>query len=81
MKKEILIDTIKEIESIRKETRDLGVLSGQLDNLTARFYELEYQSNKNRSFKQKLISKLPSLYIILNRNNQGLKNTYLNIKG
>ncbi|WJI08606.1 glycosyltransferase [Methanobacterium sp. CWC-01] len=81
MKKEILIDTIKEIESIRKETRDLGVLSGQLDNLTARFYELEYQSNKNRSFKQKLISKFPSLYIILNRNNQGLKNTYLNIKG
>ena len=74
-KKDILIQALK------KKERDLGVLSGQLDNLTARFYELEYQSNKNRSFKQKLISKFPSLYIILNRNNQGLKNTYLNIKG
>jgi hypothetical protein len=34
-----------------------------------------------RSFTQRLITKSPSLYILLKRDNNGLKKTLINIKG
>ncbi|MBP2046660.1 glycosyltransferase family protein [Methanobacterium aggregans] len=77
----MLIDTKTKVESIKKEEMALKFLNGQVEDLTARFYELEYLSNKNRPFTQKLISKFPQLYILFNRKNNGLKNTYINLKG
>jgi glycosyltransferase involved in cell wall biosynthesis len=44
-------------------------------------YEIEYLNNKDRSITQRLISKFPSFYIILNRNNNSIKNILINIKG
>ena len=69
------------IRALKKKEKSFDYLNGQFEDLTARFYELEYLSNKNRPFTQKLISKFPQLYILFNRKNNGLKNTYLNLKG
>ncbi|MBP2046662.1 glycosyltransferase [Methanobacterium aggregans] len=69
------------IRALKKKEKSFDYLNGQVEDLTARFYELEYLSNKNRPFTQKLISKFPQLYILFNRKNNGLKNTYINLKG
>ncbi|AEG18598.1 glycosyltransferase [Methanobacterium paludis] len=40
-----------------------------------------FEMSKVRSITPRLISKFPSLYIIFNKNNKGIKNALINIKG
>jgi len=56
-------------------------LNLQIDNLKASLIEMEYLNNKSRSITQRIISKFPGLYILLNINETGLKNALINIKG
>ncbi len=56
-------------------------LISQIDNLNAEIYEIRYLSNINRSLRQRLVSMFPSIYILLNRKNNGLKRALTNIKG
>jgi glycosyltransferase involved in cell wall biosynthesis len=51
----------------------------QIKNLVTDFYEMAYENNNNRSIYQRLISKFPSLYIILK--NKGLIDSLIIIKG
>ncbi len=69
------------INTLEGKEKDLDELSSQISKLQSNIYENEYLSNKNRSFSQKIISKLPSLYIFFNRDNNGFKQTLINIKG
>ncbi len=75
----------KEKESLlkvfKKGKREIKDLKSQIDTLTSHIYEIEYYSNSRRSFKQRLISRFPTLYLLFNRNNQGIKNAFINIKG
>lgn len=70
--------TEKQLRLIRGQVEELNA---QKDNLTANIYEMEYLNNKNRSINQRLISKFPSLCILFNRDNHGLKDALTNIKG
>ncbi|MGB9980380.1 glycosyltransferase [Methanobacterium sp.] len=56
-------------------------LNSKIHDLNINLIEIEYSSNKNRSITQRLISKLPSLYILFNTNETGIKNALINIKG
>ncbi|MGF7118938.1 glycoside hydrolase family 99-like domain-containing protein [Methanobacterium oryzae] len=72
---------LKESNELIKESNELiKEKDSQIDDLKARFYQLQY-SNSNKSISKKLISMFPSLYILFNRNNNSLKNALLNIKG
>ncbi len=73
--KNMLIDTIEGKE------RSVEKLSSQIISLKASFYEMNYLNNNDRSITQRLISKFPSLYILLKINKSGIKNTLINIKG
>ncbi|HEY0196826.1 MAG TPA: glycosyltransferase, partial [Methanobacterium sp.] len=73
--KEAIVELIEEVK------KQIKGLKSQINTLTSRIYEMEYYSNTSRSFKQRLISRFPSLYLLFNRNNQGIKNAFLNIKG
>jgi hypothetical protein len=59
----------------------LKKVNSNFDNLKARFYEMSYFNNEYKSITQRLISKFPSLYILLNQNNKGIKNALINIRG
>lgn len=72
--KEMLINTIDKRENEVKE------LNTQIDNITARFYEMEYLNNKEKPITQHLISKFPSLYILF-KDKHGIKNALINIRG
>jgi GT2 family glycosyltransferase len=52
----------------------------QLDILRGKLFEMEYLKYSDRSFSQKLLSKFPSLFLLL-KGNTGLKGTLKNIKG
>ncbi len=56
-------------------------LISQIDQINTEIYELRYLTNINRSIRQRLVSIFPSIYILLNRRNNGLKNALTNIKG
>jgi len=75
----------KEKESLlkvfKKGKREIEDLKSQIDTLTSLTYEMEYYSNTRRSYKQRLISRFPTLYLFFNRNNQGIHNALVNIKG
>ncbi len=71
---------IKEKEIVKKRNeKEIKELNFQINDLKARFYEMEYITN--RSFTSKMISKFPSFYILFNAKNNGLKNAIVNIKG
>lgn len=53
----------------------------QMDTIESSILEKQYHDNSGRSFSQRLISKFPSLYILLKRDNNGLKKSLINIKG
>ncbi|MGB9979583.1 MAG: hypothetical protein ACPK7R_09975, partial [Methanobacterium sp.] len=65
---------LKQKESLIKK------LNTQINNLSNCFYELEYLNNKNRSISQQLVSKFPSLFIIL-KSKVNFKRAFVNIKG
>ena len=69
---------IQELIGNEKQIKELNT---QIDDLTTRIYEMEYLNNKDRSLTQRLISKFPSLYIILSRQNKGIKIAITNLKG
>lgn len=52
-----------------------------ISNLESLIYEMEYLNNKGRSITQRLISKFPSLYILLKATSTGIKKALINIKG
>jgi O-antigen biosynthesis protein len=83
-----LIHTKNELKSLNKEfellkfnEKKFEQLSNRLDDLNSHIYEMNYQNNNGRSITQRLFSKFPSIYILLNRNNKGIKNALINIKG
>ncbi len=53
----------------------------QVNNISINLYEMKYQNNYGISIIQRLISKFPSLYILLNSNSNGIKNSLINIMG
>ena len=65
----------------KKEKKLVNELNVQTNNLKASLIEIEYLNNKNRSVTQRFISKFPSLYILFNMNETGIKNALVNIKG
>lgn len=78
-KKDDLINEMNDyIATLEKKE---GELSGQIEDLSAKIYEIEYKNNYGRSITQKLGSKFPSLRILLDRNSGGIKNALTNIKG
>ena len=69
------------IESFEKKEVHNNELKVQMDNLTAKLYEMEYLNNNHRSIAQRLISKVPSLYILFKTNETGFRNALIYIKG
>ena len=65
-----------------KESNDIRVkkLLHKLDKLETNYLEIRYNKNYDRSYSQRITSKLTILYILFNRN-KGLKNALRNIKG
>ena len=77
-----LNQTTHQLENeIERRARDLRGLKTQLNTLRANFYEIEYHGNKGRTITQRLISKFPSIYILLNRKNKNIKSALINING
>jgi len=76
LKNEIIRKKDLLIVSMKKQEKEI---ESQIEELKTVFYEMEYLSNNHRSITQRLISKFPSLYIILK--NKGLKNSIITIKG
>ncbi len=80
----------KEIDKLKLELKNNGNLVGDLnlsDNVNVQIkyfieevYEKLYKNNVERPIRQRLKSKFPYLYIILNKNN-GIKSTIINLKG
>ena len=66
---------------IQEKESQLNELNFEIDNLKADFYELDFLTNNHRSWGQRLVSKFPSLYILLRQNNNGFKYSLINIKG
>ena len=77
---ELLQEKESIIQSSKKTITKLGKLDSQINKLTVNFYENEYYQNSNRSISQRIISKFPSLFLLL-RSNNGLKPALMNIKG
>lgn len=65
----------------KREKEVFEALNLQIDNLKASLIEMEHLNNKGRSITQRLISKFPSMYILFNINETGIKNALVNIKG
>ena len=63
----------------KREKKVVKNLNAQIDSLKVSLIEMEYVNG--RSIKQRLISKFPSLYILFNINETGIKNALINIKG
>jgi GT2 family glycosyltransferase/glycosyltransferase involved in cell wall biosynthesis len=83
-----LKDTKKELASSREiinlmKHNELMVekLNHEIEVLLNNFYEMEYLNNHGRSIKQRIISTFPSIYILMNRRNGGLKLALKNVKG
>ncbi len=73
---------IRQKKAIIKDKNDESKkLNAQIEDLRSDLFEVRYRSNNNRSITQRMISKIPSIYILLNRNNNGIKNALINIKG
>lgn len=77
---EYLINTLESIDSSLVDGESKDPVSQNI-TLQAKICELEYQGGENRSLQQRLISRFPSLFIILNRDNHGIKNGLINLKG
>ncbi len=74
-----------EIETMSKKLlrsqKALKNLKLKMSKNMSSFYEMQYFNNINRSITQRLISKFPSLYIMLNKKNYNLRSAIINIKG
>lgn len=56
-------------------------LNSKTSNLTSNIYKIKYLKNSVRSITPRLISRFPILYILLNKENNGIKNILTNIMG
>ncbi|MBZ2167085.1 glycosyltransferase [Methanobacterium spitsbergense] len=65
-------------EERRKYIKKVGLLE---DTLSEHENELEYRSNKYRSFRQRMVSKFPFLYMLMYLPKTGFRNTLINRKG
>ena len=59
---------------------DSDELNSQIKYIFEDFYETLFKENIGRSVTQKMLSKFPSIYIILKRDNN-IRNAFINIKG
>jgi GT2 family glycosyltransferase len=76
------ISSSKQLINLMKENEErVEHLQNELNTVLNTFHELGYINNQNRSLKQRIISTFPSVYILLNRNNGGLKTAIKNIRG
>ena len=79
---EHLNDLVEEKESLIKSSlktiTQLKKLDSQINSLTSNFYLSEYYNN--RSLSQKIISKFPSIFLLLRRD-YSLKSALINVKG
>ena len=80
-KNSVIKEKNKFINALEKKDKQFKQLNSQISKMTAGIYEMQYRDNKGRSFSQKLISAIPSLYILFNANETGIKNALVNIKG
>ncbi|MCE7697902.1 MAG: glycosyltransferase [Methanobacterium paludis] len=79
--KETYITAMEEKDwNIEELNSQVNNLKAQTNNLKASFYERDYLQNVGRPITQQLISKFPSLYILLKRHSKGIKDTLINIK-
>jgi len=81
MQEKKLIDFIKIIESNKNQLQVDEDIQSDIDTLKDQFYEMDYYNGKNRSFFQRFISRLPSIYILFKMYKTGLKNSLVNIRG
>ena len=81
MQEKKLIDSIKIIESNKNQLQVVEDIQSDIDTLKDQFYEMDYYNGKNRSFFQRFISRLPSIYILFKMYKTGLKNSLVNIRG
>ena len=65
----------------KKEEEFVKELNSHISRHEADFLEIEYLKNSGRPIFQRLISKFPSLYILFNMNETGIKNALVNING
>ena len=76
------ITSSKQLVHLMKDNDEkVEELKDEIGLVITNFYELSYINNQNRSLKQRIISTFPSVYIMFNRNNGGLKSTLKNIRG
>ena len=71
---------IKTIKKLKKTEKQLNELNRSINDITALFYEMEFNNGRGRSLTKRLTSKFPSFYILF-KGNKGLKNSLLTIKG
>jgi glycosyltransferase involved in cell wall biosynthesis len=57
------------LKSYKKQEEQINELNLQIDTLKESFYKMRYLNNIGRSLTQRLISKFPKLYILLNSEN------------
>lgn len=72
---------IKVVEQQKRTENEIKDLNKEIIDFKTLFCEMEYKTNANRPLIQRLISRLPSLYIMFNRGNRGIRNVLVNIKG
>ena len=65
---------------VKMEENEKKILS-QYDDLKANFYETQYLNNAGRPIIQRIYSLFPSLYILQEVRNSGIKNALINRKG
>jgi len=76
------LSSSKQLINLMKDNGErVEQLKIELDIVLNNFYEIGYINNQNRSLKQRIISTFSSIYILLNRNNGGLKKAIKNIRG
>ena len=71
----------EELLSLKHNENLAKQLIKQMDTIESSILEKQYYDNSGRSYTQRLISKFPSLYMLLKRDNNSLKKKLINIKG
>jgi len=68
------------VQNINERKNQFRILAEQFDRISENLLEMKYYSGNNRPLTQRIISRTPSLYILLSRRNTSIKNALLNIK-
>jgi hypothetical protein len=68
------------LENIQQQEDQFRKLNNKFETLSSKLIEMNYISGKGRPIFQKIISKVPSLYILSKIPKIGFKNSFINLK-